>query len=80
MEEKLNQNIVKKVYKPKKLMLINPKGESIMVLNSQRDVIVKTVPSMTKIIKVLTKSEPFSFVEFEDNSSGWVISKYILEV
>lgn len=80
MEEKLNQNLAKKVYKPKKLMLINPKGEAIMVLNSQRDVIVKTVPSMTKIIKVLTKSEPFSFVELEDNSSGWVISKYILEV
>lgn len=80
MDEKVTKTIDKVAKRPIDLRLIHPKAEPILILSLDRSKVMKEVPSMFKIDKVIEKSEPFSRICFHNGTQGWVRTKFIREV
>lgn len=51
-----------------------------MVLSEDRKTCYKSVESREEIKEILKLDKPFAMVKFQDDSLGWVSSKYIREV
>lgn len=64
----------------RRLLLIHPESRPIMVLSEDRKTCYKSVESREEIKEILKLDKPFAMVKFQDDSLGWVSSKYIREV